>query len=156
MLLWSRYLYPKTRIPHSTSRWNFSLSRIPSSLCFEISETSKYIFHKWPVMITSVSLKHRENLRWRGFLAFSFTFQSALVSMTLANRLCIFWFLSWPVKEIYMHSLVPGGRGYSSKFWIGVRAAKVLNPNPIKGLRKRKLIPFLRPKSEKWHPIQGY
>ena len=32
---------------------------------------------------------------------------------------------------------------------------RFVNPNPIQGLRKRKLIPFLRPKAEKRRPIQG-
>ena len=31
---------------------------------------------------------------------------------------------------------------------------RFVNPNPIQGLRKRKLIPFLRPKAEKWHPFK--
>ena len=32
LMLCSRYLYRKTRIPYYTSRWNFRLSRIPSNL----------------------------------------------------------------------------------------------------------------------------
>ena len=34
------------------------ISRIPSSLCFDIPETSNYIFHAWSVMVISVSLKY--------------------------------------------------------------------------------------------------
>ena len=54
----------------------------------------------------------------------------------------------------FLHT-TPGGGGVLPRILDRGVPRRFVNPNPIKGLTKRKLIPFLRPKAEKWHPIQG-
>ena len=55
----------------------------------------------------------------------------------------------------FRRHLSPGGGGVLPRISDRGVPRRFVNPNPIYGLRKRKLIPFLRPKAEKWHPIQG-
>ena len=72
--------------------------------------------------------------------------------------------ISKTLPENLQHLTLSKGNASPPTSWGGTRllqrildrgvSRRFSNLNPIWGLRKRKLIPFLRPKHEKWHPIQ--